>query len=60
MKGHVDATTSNGRIYTDFGDAAAKVTRQTRTRLEAELNGGGAGLVLARTSNSSVTLEFEE
>ncbi len=56
LAGRVDLRTSNGSLRTEFGPAAVKHLRQEKTHLEAELNGGGAGELIAATTNGSITL----
>jgi DUF4097 and DUF4098 domain-containing protein YvlB len=57
MKGTIDLSTSNGGLTTNLGNATLSRAQWSKRRLAAELNGGGGGHVLVRTSNGSVAVE---
>ena len=48
--------TSNGRVRVSLPEAAMKMVEAARSRFSAVLNGGG-GLVVAETSNGSITVD---
>lgn len=55
-KGHLRLVTSNGRIHTSLGAMALHNSHIGKSRLEADMNGGGAGKLHAETSNGSITM----
>jgi Putative adhesin len=57
LRGELRVSTSNGSLNTNLGNATLSHAQWSKRSLNAQLNGGGAGQVLARTSNGSVTLD---
>lgn len=57
LKAAVELVTSNGRIETDADGVAFSDLRVSRSRFAANMNGGGAGRVVAQTSNGSIRFE---
>jgi DUF4097 and DUF4098 domain-containing protein YvlB len=56
MRGRLVLQTSLGRVYTDMETVTLRGPRWSRRSFEAEMNGGGAGRIVVRTSNGSITL----
>jgi hypothetical protein len=54
--GTLDIHASNGRVSTDLDNVSLTRVHWSKRSFEAEMNGGGAGRVSARTSNGSITL----
>ena len=55
----LDLDTSNGTVRVDFGDIPKEIRRQSKTRVNATVNGGG-GRIRADTTNGSITVNFRE
>jgi hypothetical protein len=56
LRGDLHLHTSNGSITTDLGPATLNNPSWSKDDIRARLNGGGAGRLVARTSNGSVKL----
>jgi DUF4097 and DUF4098 domain-containing protein YvlB len=52
----VTLQTTNGGVYTNLGDAGIRRASHARGWFEGELNGGGSGMITARTSNGRIDL----
>lgn len=57
IQGTLDLTTSNGSIDTKLGPVKLTNASWARTRVRAEMNGGGAGGIRATSSNGSIRVE---
>lgn len=57
LRGELDLRTSNGRVRVDTAALQLSKLETSRQRFSAVVNGGGAGRVIAETSNGSVTLD---
>jgi hypothetical protein len=57
MRGRLSLCTGHGRVSTDLEGVTLADPRWSKDSMEAEINGGGKGKVVARTSNGSITLE---
>jgi DUF4097 and DUF4098 domain-containing protein YvlB len=56
MKGKLDLSCSNGGVHTELGPMTLSRPHFSRRAIEAEMNGGGGGQIICRTSNGSITL----
>lgn len=57
LHGTLSLHTSNGRVHTELDDAVTlSRARWTKWSFDADLNGGGDGVIYARTSNGSISL----
>jgi len=58
MKARLSLRAGNGHLNLDTGDVVTDIKRRDREFARGTLNGGGAGEILAETTNGSVTVDF--
>jgi len=58
MTADVRLRTSNGGVDASFGEIPLKVRQFSRRSVDVSMNGGGAGKIVAETSNGPITLRF--
>lgn len=56
LRGTMNLATSNGALNTDLGKMQVTGERRGRHEMEATINGGGSGRIIARTSNGALTV----
>jgi len=59
IQGTLRVHSSNGRLSVDLGDAALSHVHGSEHAIEAQLNGGGGGEIIAQTSNGSIILQSQ-
>ena len=58
MKARLSLRAGNGHLNLDTADVVTDIKRREREFARGTLNGGGAGEILAETTNGSVTVDF--
>jgi len=56
IRGTISLSTSNGSLNTELGKMQITSERRGKHDMEATINGGGSGRIIARTSNGALTI----